>query len=362
MYPVSARFLQRLAESYTVVTHVQLFTTDGRILDLDHTGGSVTVDRSQAIRRTCTVTGCDTSLIPVTASDQLATYGAQLRISVGIDYGDGDTELVPQGLFRLDEVSGDPSLGPVTLQGSAIEAIIQDDLFTTPYRATGTVVSAITALIQRSLPTANIVSTITDAAIGARTWDIGTDPWSSIQEVAAVAGAVCFTNGDGVFVIATLPDISTTPVWAVEATEGGVYISGTRGMSATNVNNGVLAMGDNTESGAAPVSALVVDNDAGSPTYWSGPFGRRPVIYQSSTLTTTGACTAAATVKLAAAKAPNATGDLSSLPNWALEPGDVIRVTHPDGIRELHQIASLTVPLDLQSGFPIGTISAKEDG
>ena len=78
MYPVSARFLPRLAEDHRPVTQVQLFLTDGRVLDLEHTGGSVTVDRSQAIRRTCTVTVADPALIPRTPADQLATYGARL--------------------------------------------------------------------------------------------------------------------------------------------------------------------------------------------------------------------------------------------------------------------------------------------
>ena len=50
MYPVSDRFLARLAESHAPVTRVQLFLTNGRVVDIAHTGGSVTVDRSQAIR------------------------------------------------------------------------------------------------------------------------------------------------------------------------------------------------------------------------------------------------------------------------------------------------------------------------
>jgi hypothetical protein len=149
-------------------------------------------------------------------------------------------------------------------------------------------------------------------------------------------------------------------VWAVEATEGGVYISGSRAMTSDSVYNGVLARGENTADNAAPVSALAVDSDPNSPTYWGGPFGRRPMFYSSSTLTTTNACTAAANLKLAAARAPNASGDFSSLPNPALEPGDVLRVTHPDGSRELHQVASFSVPLDEGGDFPISTISAKE--
>jgi hypothetical protein len=363
MYPVTARFLPRLAEDHRPLTEVKLFLTNGDVVDLEHTGGSVTVDRSQAIRRTCTVTVADPSLIPRTPADQLATYGARLRISRGVEYGNpNDTELVPLGVFRLDSVDGDVTEGPVTLQGKGLEAVVADDKFTEPYKASGTVAGAVTALIQRSLPTADVISLIVDQPIGSRVFDVEADPWAGAQEVAAAAGAEVYANADGVFVIATLPDLfTTTPVWAVEATEGGVYISGNRAMSSDGVYNGVLARGENTSENVPPVSYLAVDTDPTSPTYWSGPYGRRPMFYSSSTLTTTNACAQAANLKLAAARAPNASGDISALPNPALEPGDVIRVTHDDGSRELHQVASFSVPLDLGGDFPIATISAKED-
>ncbi|MGV9888396.1 DUF5047 domain-containing protein [Streptomyces sp. NPDC003395] len=361
MYPVSDRFLARLAESHHPVTKVELFLTDGRVLDVPHTGGSVTVDRGQAIRRTCTVTCPDPTLIPRSPTDQLATYGARLRISRGVEYGDGSTELVPLGMFRLDSVDGDVSFGPVTLSGKDLSAVIQDDKLTSPWASTGTVVSAVTALVQRSLPDAQVISTITDTAIGTRVFDVEADPWAACQEIAAAAGAEVYATADGQFAISTLPDpLAVAPVWTIAAVEGGVYISATRGMTSDRVYNGVLAKGENTADNVPPVSALVTDNDTGSPTYWGGPFGRRPMFYSSSTLTTTAACQAAATLKLAAARAPNATGDISSLPNPALEPGDVLLVIHPDGSRELHQAASFTVPLDEGGSFPISTISAKE--
>ncbi|MFD9069139.1 DUF5047 domain-containing protein [Streptomyces lasiicapitis] len=362
MYPVSDRFLPRLAESHTPVTEVKLFLTDGTVVTLEHTGGSVPVDRGQAIRRTCTVTSADVSLIPRTPTGQLATYGARLRIARGVDYGDGSQELVPLGVFRLDGVEGDVAEGPVTLQGKDLSACVADDKFTEPYKATGTVVGAITALIQRSLPDVAVISTITDAPIGARTFDIEADPWAGVQEIAAAAGAECYANADGVFVIATLPDLTTTPaVWEVAASEHGVYVSGNRAMTSDNVHNGVLARGENTEENIPPISYLATDDDPNSPTYWGGPYGRRPKFYSSSTLTTEEACAQAAGLKLKASKAPNASGDFSALPNPALEPGDVIRVIHSDATRELHQVQSFSVPLDTGGDFPITTIGAKED-
>ncbi|NWF25228.1 DUF5047 domain-containing protein [Streptomyces sp. PKU-EA00015] len=361
MYPFSDRFLPTLAESHAPVTEVTLFRTDGQVEHLEHVGGSVTVDRGSQTRRTCTVTVADLSLIPRTPADKVATYGAQLRLARGVRYSDGAQELVPLGVFRVDEVGGDVDEGPVTISGKSLEAVIADDKFVAPHRATGNAVNSITALIQRSIPDAQIVSTVAGATIGARTWDVEGDPWAAILELGAAIGAEVYCDAGGTFVIAELPDLLTaTPVWEVAAGEGGVYVSATRSMSVDGVYNGVLARGESTETGAGPFSDLVVDNDPGSETYWGGPFGRRPMFYSSSTLTTTGQCTAAATLLLRSAKAPNASADISTLPNPALEPGDVIRVVYPDGTRELHQVASFSVPLEVGGDFSVQTISAKE--
>lgn len=362
MYPVTQRFLDRLAEDHRPVFDAVLFRTDGKVDSLEVTGGSVTVDRGAAVRRTCTPEFADVSLIPRTETDRLSVYGARLRISRGVDFGDGTTERVPLGVFRVDDVDGDPDLGPVTLTGQSLEVIVADDKFIAPYRATGTAVGAIEALVQRSIPDAVVVSRVPDAPIGARTWDVEGDPWAAAQECAATLGAEVYADADGVFIVAALPDLLTTdPVWTVGAGERGVLLSAVRGMSAAGVHNGVLARGENTEGDAPPVQWLAVDDDPGSPTYWGGQFGRRPTFHTSSTLTTVNACQQAANLLLAKSKAPNAKGDFSSLPNPALEPGDVLRVIYGDRSRELHQAQAFTVPLSIDGDFPITTISAKED-
>lgn len=364
MYPVSDRFLPALAESHAVATEVKLFRTDGIIETLPITGGSVTVDRGSTSRRTCSVTVDDPSLIPRTATDKLSVYGSLLRISVGVYYADGSSELVPVGVFRLDSVSGDPDMGPVTLAGKSLEAAVADHQFAAVTRVTATAVGDVTQLIQATLPTATVVTAagVTDATIGPRSYDVQGDRWAAVTECAAAIGAEVYCDPDGIFTIGVLPDLLTaTPVWTIAAGSGGAYVSASRGMSSDGVYNGVYASGENTETNSTPVSALVVDNDTSSPTYWGGPFGKRPYFYSSATLTTTALATQAANLLLAKLKAPNATADISALPNPALEPGDVIRLVYPDGTRELHQVASFTIPLDVGGDFTISTISAKED-
>ncbi|MEU3528814.1 DUF5047 domain-containing protein [Streptomyces sp. NPDC038707] len=342
---------------------MQLLRTDGIVVDLPHTDGSVTADRGSSVRRTCSVTVPDVSLLPMTPAEQLAIYGARLRIRRGIIYGDGSTEAVPLGLFRVDSISGDPALGPVTITGSGLEAVVADDKFTAPYTTRGgaNAVTAITNLIQGTIPGATVVNWASDATIGTRTWDAQGDRWGAVQECATAIGAEVYADADGVFTVAELPDLLTAPVaWDVDAGRTGVLISANRAFSRDGMYNVVVASGENAEDGAPPVSATVSDTDPTSPTYVGGPFGRVPMFYSSATLTSNNLALTAAQKLLRDAVKPTVTVTLTSLPNPCLEPGDVIRVTYEDGRRELQQVQSLTISLGLDS-ITIETIGGRQD-
>ena len=365
MYPPpSARFLPALAYSHQPVTTVQLDLTDGTSILLDHTGGSVTADRGQATRRTCSVTLADVSLIPRTPQDRLNVYGAVLRISRGIQFGTV-AELAPLGMFRVDSVSGDVDVGPVTINGSGFEAFIQDDPFEVPtsVAAPTTAIGGITQLIQETLPDAVVVNQgTTDGTVGTMTWDAQSDRWAAVQELATALGAEVYADADGQFIIAPLPAVTgPNVVWTVAAGEGGVMIQADRGMDRSGVINSWTASGENATDNASPVSSTVEDTDPTSPTYVDGPFGRVRGFYSSATLTTTTACTTAATLQLQKSLLPNASADLTSLPNPLLEPGDVLRCVYADGTRELHQVQSLTISLDAASTMTVATIGGRED-
>ncbi|MGY1439540.1 DUF5047 domain-containing protein [Streptomyces reniochalinae] len=364
MYPPPSRlFLPTLVESHTPVTVVQLHKTDGTVGPLEHTAGSVTVDRSQAVRRTANVTILDTSFIPRTPTAQLAIYGSRLRIQRGIRYGDGHVELVPVFWGRVDAVEGDPDIGPVDIKASGLEAVVADDKFVEAYSTRGgvTAVTAITGLIQAAIPGAVIVAFATDQVIGVRTWDAEGDRWAAVQECATAIGAECYADADGVFVIAELPDMLTAPIsWQVDAGDRGALVSATRGYSRDGIYNWVTARGENTEEDTPPVSAYAADEDPTSPTYVYGAFGRVPTFYSSATLTTTTLAQAAANKLLRDSLKPNATADLSSVPNPCLEPGDILRVTYGSGDRDLLQVESFS--LDLVGGdFTVQCIGGRED-
>ena len=364
MYPPpSPRFLPGLLRSHRVVSEVVLFLADGTAELLPHTGGEVTVDRGQAIRRQCTVTIDDVSLIPTTVRDKLSVYGARLRISRGLEHDDGLRELVPVGVFRVDEVAGDVDMGPVEISGSGLESYIIDDQFTAARRLTSatSAVGGIRSLIQETMPDAVVISEVVDSAVGSRTWDRGDDRWEACRELATALGAEVFADADGQFRIRALPPVTAeSVVWEVAAGEGGAMISAIRGMSRAGVINSWTVYGENTEDNTTPVSATVEDNDPTSPTWVGGPFGRVTGFHSSPLLTTTNLCTQAGGQKLRDSLKPNARCDLTTLPNSALEPGDVLRAVYTNGARELHQTHSLRISLGTDA-MTLTTISGQED-
>lgn len=137
-------------------------------------------------------------------------------------------------------------------------------------------------------------------------------------------------------------------------------MSASREMSRTAVFNAVVASGENTASGSAPVSAVAYDLDPGSPTRWGGPFGRVPKQISSALWVTVGACQAAAEYALFDATARNVTTSVSAIPNPALEVGDCLRLAH-SGRKELHIAQAFTIPLTAEGSSSLTLRGGKEE-
>ncbi len=368
MYPVSAAFLAALSTPHQVITRVDAYYAGVlTVADLPHTGGSVAVDRGSKIRRTLSLTVPDVAYLPWSAADPLAVYGQQLVVSRGVKFPDGTVELAPLGTFRVDEPSGDVDFGPVSVSGKSSEAIIQDDRFTAPVSTEtwSTTVTAITALIQQTIPTATVVNLTAgtrDPACAVVVWDAQADRWDAVTQLAVSMHAEIYVDVVDRFVIVDVPNLTTaTAVWDVADGATGNLVSAGHKMSRASVYNGVLVTGENAASGLPIVAGSAYDTDPLSPTRWGGPYGRVPRFYSSGLLATTTACNDVAAAMLRDSVAPNVETSISSLPNPALEAGDCLRLTYAKGRRDLVLVQAFTVPLDVEGDFPITLRGSRAD-
>ncbi|MGW1268198.1 DUF5047 domain-containing protein [Streptomyces sp. NPDC002491] len=367
MYAVSAKFLRTLATSHTMIARVDAYY--GGLLTasaIPFTSGSVTVDRGSKTRRSLSLTVADPAYLPWDATDKLAAYGQQLVVSRGIRYSDGSEEWVPLGTFRINSPAGDVHFGPVSVTGASLECAISDDKFAVPAtnRGMGGCADVIAAFIHETIPTATVVNLTAGArnpTIAVANWDVGTDRWDVVSQLATAMQAEVYVDAQNRFVIADIPDLETgTVAWDIAEGEGGTLISSARAMSRTAVFNAVLASGENTAAGSAPVSAIAKDTDPTSPTLWGGPFGKVTKTISSALWTTVGACQAAAEYALFDAIAPSIQESIDALPNPALEGNDIIRIIRA-GRKERALVQSVVVPLTPAEDFSLTLRGSKED-
>lgn len=367
MYPVSSTFLRTLATSHTMVARVDAYYA-GQLVqaNVPFAAGSVTVDRASKTRRKLSLTVPDPTFLPWGETDLLAPYGQQLVVSRGIRFTNGAEEWVPLGTFRIDAPSGDVHFGPVTVSGSSMEAAVIDDQFQVPTttRGMGGCVDAMTTLLRQTIPDAAVTNLTTgtrNPAVAVATWDAGNDRWDAITQIARAMSAEIYVDAQNRFVITDLPDVVNGPVaWDIADGEGGTLISSGRSVSRTGVYNAVVASGENTASGAAPVSGVARDTDPSSPTRWGGPFGNVTKFISSALWITAGDCQNAANFELYDAIAPNVETSLDALPNPALEGNDIIRLTQ-SGRKERYLVQSAVIPLTADGDFSLTLRGGKEE-
>jgi hypothetical protein len=350
---VSPQFLPALGSSHTLAANVAAFYDGALTLaDVPYTAGSVTVDRGSKVRRSLQLTVADPALLPETMLDPLAPAGQRLVAQRGVRYPSGAVELVQLGDFRIDDPAGDVDLGPVTLTGQSAEAAVAEDVFTAPTTTRGwaDVPSAIAGLIHQTLPTAVVDNRTGRAPLcPTRTWDRGADRWDAVLELATSMQAELYVDALGTFVLRNPPNALTDPVvWEIAA--GDLLIDDTRQMSRKSMYNGVIVTGENSADNTPPVVGSAYLTDPADPMRWGGPFGRRARTVNSSLVTSSTQAVAMAQDLLRRLTAPHVVASISTVPNAALDAGDVIRIVHTSGRSELAVVQSFTVPLTADGG------------
>jgi hypothetical protein len=356
---VTDRFLATLRIAHTVQTSVDLLPAGGGDpIALEVTGGDVSGDRTAAVRRTCRVT-LPASTVPELPSFEELPCGSYLDVKRGIRYADGDSELVRLGMFRIDSVSSATPEGVATIAGSDRMQQIIDEKMIAPYDANGEKpTNAIVALVGEVFPDVDVTHD-TDPIAEAALVDVvfATDRDRAIAELAASVGCEGYFDADGGFQLQYITDPAEGEIaWYVDAGENGVLVSYNDQLERGGVYNGVLVRGQ-SDAATPPITALVVDDDPMSPTFWTGPFGKVPLILESQAVQTFAQAELVATTELSRRLGLARNLTLRAVPNPALEPADVVQVVRADDSEERHIVDSIKIPLDVTSPIDIGTRS-----
>lgn len=370
MRPVSGSWAAAVVDSLrtpasrlTVLTSelqpVEQFVGGGSVL----LGGSASMSRTNETRRVSRVELMNRSgaLSPRAASD-LFYLGRLYQLEAGLWTGgvSGGTEWVSLGVYMVSEpeviVTGAGST--ITMQGSDRTRLAQYSGFTEPYS------------VEVGVPVAQAVLELAQAAgMGAsselyslddggqvlgitRTWEEGTYRLPAMMQLAADHGLELFVDAVGVLTLRPEPLPDELPVvWEFASGEDAILLGLTRRLSDTDPGlfNHTTVVG--ASAGTSPVRGEARDLNPSSPLYnpldGSGPFGDRLAPVRTSALITTPEQAEDVAQHLLAEVA--LVGEqitLPIVPNYALEPGDRVRVVQElAGVNDTYRLDTLEVPL-----------------
>lgn len=349
--------------SNTVLTKLDLYSgTELVQADVQISQGSVTSTWKANARRTFSAT-----VVPLYMWEDLRidVYSARVRAFVGIEMQPGVKKYLCQGSYRVDSISRE-NAGAISISGTSFESYVIQDRFWTPTTPTTGVstIASIKTLISDSFPPAEFVVTATKDKLVEMTAPWERERWEAVTDLCESINAEVYCDADGRFVIADKINFAVAknnPVWRVNCGPDGVLVTQSVANTRDKVYNGVVAYGATSEADKPPVSAVAVDNDINSKTYYGGPFGRVSRFYSNPNFTTVQQCQDAANNMLAESIAENREINFTMVPNPALEVGDVIQLSMLDGTTENHLITELTVPLGL-GRYTAHTLASKAEG
>ncbi len=365
MYPVSSRFLQAIRVSHRMVAYVDVTTEEERFTVPVHSG-SVSIDRTADVRRSG-----DAELITAhLASHHVARlrrinpYNSRVAVWRGVRFGDGIEELVPLGQFVVDQVTWgrDDSLLDVSLldETSLVKNAAMPFSATVTSTSTLSVISGLLNGVHRGLTdpllaTDNLTVTgVTDAPLAAM--ELGDDRWESVSTLAEALGAEVWADPTqpGKWRVAPVPDLDAAPVWRVDYGDDGVLTDYSRTLERAGVRNAIVARHE-SQGSASGIYAIAQDTAVDSPTAISR-FGLASEVIESAAFDTVVKCQRAADSRLRNSLGLLSNLDLSTVPNPALDAGDVIAVDFPTSpIVEHHIIDGLSIPLSPDGDFSLTT-------
>ena len=284
-----------LANSLTVSAHAEIWTppatgnaTGTFVGALQVVNGSVTIDGTNAIRRSCSAvtlipypddTGQDNIItVPSFDSGALFPAGNEVKLFKGIRYADGTTEEVPLGRFLIEdlEVYREDTPGTyVQINGRDRGGTISRAKFTAPFSTALFTISGLTldkqlqALINFQVPNLTYNITPTTHVPAAMAFAIGDDPWASALALAAAGGYELFPDATGVIVARpTVNPINTSPSATYASGPDGIVTKIQRSLINTTVPN-VIVVESQGSGVTTPLVSYWWDSAVGSTTYYN---------------------------------------------------------------------------------------------
>lgn len=348
-----------LSRSHTIATRVEVLS-DGLVAKvLDNVdSGEVTLDSTAASRGRVSLDLVGTEeLIPTSPQSLLAPFGNELVVYRGVRLPT-QISLIRLGIFRIDECEVTDEGGDLTISISGLDrsARFIEAPFEEPFEIeAGTEVSdaILAALADVTWPEFQHLFADTNVPLPWLRAEEGEDRWDFVQGLATSIGGQLYFNADGVLVLKpNEEEIGSLPVGTYSEGEDGILLGINHTWHRDTIYNKVIVTGENTtaadeaDEDQPPPRGEATDDNPLSPTFYGGPFGRKPYFYPNSYISTDQQARLAARGMLVRALgAPDSIG-FASIVDPRRRPGDLVRITRERlGVDEDHLIDQISIPL-----------------
>lgn len=338
MSVMTERGLQTLTRSHRVAGRIRASVNGSSfIVPVDFDTATVTVDGSSPMRRTLD------AVVRAAPDDPVVdTLAAEWRAEYGLVLQDGTVEWVTVGTFVVtDAVEEGRGVMRVTAKDRWLRVV--EARFVVPTFTGGGIPYAIGQLLQQ----ADDRITFRDesgSSHGHRRSVHERDRDKAVLDLARAIGCEVFFDPEGVAVLRPVPSFDQPATWRVVGGDGGAIVRARRGQTRERTYNAFVAMGEQID-GALPVRSMAMDNDPRSPTYYGGPFGKKPRFLVSGMITSTAQAQAAANAGLRRYLGVARSLSVDAVPHPGLEPGALIHVEVAPGAYERHLLDGYALPL-----------------
>lgn len=358
MYEVSEAFKRAVRRHQVVDSFVEVLDRGEVVATLYPLSGDVQMESGGDVQRSLSTAFADPlgAITPASYADILAPNGNEVRAWRG--FTTLPDEMIPVFTGKIDEVDIESgSEGGVYLSVSAFDramAVSESGFETTYVVAEGTnYADAIRDLVDSRLPGLTFRFIDTPAVTPLLVFGPKDDPWKKASEMAESIGCRLYFDGLGTCVLEPVPVIDETePVWVYaeeQFSPQSTLLSAKKKLTRQYTYNGVIATGETpsiTDQAAAPVTAVVWDDNPTSPTYYEGKFGRKPREYASSFLTTPEQAASAARAILQYSLGLAELVSFDAIVNPAHVPGDIVSVeVEKSKIGDRFVMDSFSIPL-----------------
>lgn len=328
MREASAEFANVITGSHEVAVRVDvLFNREVILEGLNVVAGSVEFDRTRPIRSTLDLELAEPTRLPTGSSNILSPYGYELRVWRGVRVA-GTDHLVALGTFPIQRSTVQGVTLATSIQAEDRARQVADARFTDAYTvAAGTnYATAIQALIEDGVDGLEFSFPTTTFTTPALVFDLMTDRWEAARQMATSIGMELFFDGLGVCTMRPEPTFDANPVATIAT--GTNFVDATVMLDRSTAYNGVIAVGNNPAVG--PVRGEAFDLNPESPTYYNGPFGRKPRMHYSEFYASDAQAASGAAAILAANLGVARSTEATVVPDPRIEASDVVDVQWAD--------------------------------